>query len=220
MLVYILEDDSSINDLVKYALESSNIKAKGFKNAKELYEALRVQIPNILILDIMLPCEDGFSVLKNIKSNEKTKNIEVILLSALNSESDKVKGLDMGASDYICKPFSILEFLARIRNVLRRIDFSSEIIFKNLKINLKTRNVSINDFEINLTLKEFELLTHLVKNQNMCLKKEDILKEIWGANISSRTLDIHINTLRNKLKDYAKYIITIRGVGYKLSDEN
>ncbi|ULO04114.1 MULTISPECIES: response regulator transcription factor [unclassified Campylobacter] len=219
-LVYVLEDDLSINNLIKYALESSGFKVISLINAKELFSELNNQIPHILVLDIMLPCEDGFSILKKIKSNEKTKAIEVILLSALNQENDKVKGLDLGASDYITKPFSILEFLARIRNILRRIDCNNEIIFKDLKINLKTRIVSINEEEINLTLKEFELLTKLIKNQNICLKKEDLLKEIWGANISSRTLDIHINTLRNKLKDYAKYIITIRGVGYKIAYEN
>ncbi|MBT0883428.1 response regulator transcription factor [Campylobacter sp. RM12640] len=219
-MVYVLEDDLSINNLIKYALESSGFKVISLINAKELFSELNNQIPHILVLDIMLPCEDGFSILKKIKSNEKTKAIEVILLSALNQENDKVKGLDLGASDYITKPFSILEFLARIRNILRRIDCNNEIIFKDLKINLKTRIVSINEEEINLTLKEFELLTKLIKNQNICLKKEDLLKEIWGANISSRTLDIHINTLRNKLKDYAKYIITIRGVGYKIAYEN
>ncbi|WP_250325869.1 MULTISPECIES: response regulator transcription factor [unclassified Campylobacter] len=219
-LVYVLEDDLSINNLIKYALESSGFKVISLINAKELFSELNNQIPHILVLDIMLPCEDGFSILKKIKSNEKTKAIEVILLSALNQENDKVKGLDLGASDYITKPFSILEFLARIRNILRRIDCNNEIIFKDLKINLKTRIVSINEEEISLTLKEFELLTKLIKNQNICLKKEDLLKEIWGANISSRTLDIHINTLRNKLKDYAKYIITIRGVGYKIAYEN
>ncbi|WP_250325179.1 MULTISPECIES: response regulator transcription factor [unclassified Campylobacter] len=219
-LVYVLEDDLSINNLIKYALESSGFKVISLINAKELFSELNNQIPHILVLDIMLPCEDGFSILKKIKSNEKTKAIEVILLSALNQENDKVKGLDLGASDYITKPFSILEFLARIRNILRRIDCNNEIIFKDLKINLKTRIVSINKEEIYLTLKEFELLTKLIKNQNICLKKEDLLKEIWGANISSRTLDIHINTLRNKLKDYAKYIITIRGVGYKIAYEN
>ncbi|MBT0879443.1 response regulator transcription factor [Campylobacter sp. RM12642] len=219
-MVYVLEDDLSINNLIKYALESSGFKVISLINAKELFSELNNQIPHILVLDIMLPCEDGFSILKKIKSNEKTKAIEVILLSALNQENDKVKGLDLGASDYITKPFSILEFLARIRNILRRIDCNNEIIFKDLKINLKTRIVSINEEEISLTLKEFELLTKLIKNQNICLKKEDLLKEIWGANISSRTLDIHINTLRNKLKDYAKYIITIRGVGYKIAYEN
>ncbi|MBT0881214.1 response regulator transcription factor [Campylobacter sp. 2018MI10] len=219
-MVYVLEDDLSINNLIKYALESSGFKVISLINAKELFSELNNQIPHILVLDIMLPCEDGFSILKKIKSNEKTKAIEVILLSALNQENDKVKGLDLGASDYITKPFSILEFLARIRNILRRIDCNNEIIFKDLKINLKTRIVSINKEEIYLTLKEFELLTKLIKNQNICLKKEDLLKEIWGANISSRTLDIHINTLRNKLKDYAKYIITIRGVGYKIAYEN
>lgn len=219
-LLYVLEDDLNINNLIKYALESSGFKVISLINAKELFSELNNQIPHILILDIMLPCEDGFSILKKIKSNEKTKAIEVILLSALNQENDKVKGLDLGASDYITKPFSILEFLARIRNILRRIDCNNEIIFKDLKVNLKTRIVSINEEEISLTLKEFELLTKLIKNQNICLKKEDLLKEIWGANISSRTLDIHINTLRNKLKDYAKYIVTIRGVGYKIAYEN
>lgn len=220
ILVYVLEDDLSINNLIKYALESNGFSVVSLNNAKELFAKLNEQIPHILVLDIMLPCEDGFSVLKKLKSTDKTKAIEVVLLSALSQENDKVKGLDLGASDYISKPFSILEFLARIRNILRRIDCNNELSFKELKIDLKTRSVSINNEEISLTLKEFELLTKLVKNQNICLKKEDLLKEIWGANISSRTLDIHINTLRNKLKDYAKYIITIRGVGYRIANEN
>lgn len=217
-VIYILEDDESINKLLKYALENSDFVVKSFLTYKELKSELDKEIPQILILDIMLGNTSGFDVLKDIKNNEATKTLEVILLSAISNESDKVKGFELGASDYITKPFSVLELIARVKNILKRLDLRVE--FKDIIIDEKSRKAYINESELSLTLKEFELLKYLVKNKKTCISKEELLKNIWGANISSRTLDIHINTLRNKLKDCAKYIITIRGIGYRLDDEN
>lgn len=214
-LIYVLEDDKSINELIVYALKSSDLDAYGFFESCELDKALKTAIPKILVLDIMLPNEDGLSVLKRLKSQSHTKDIEIILLSALDKEFDKVKGLDLGASDYITKPFSVMEFLARIRSVLRRVNVEKIISFKALSIDLQSRSVKLDDEEISLTLKEFELLLTLIKNENQCFSKESLYELIWGGVCVGRTIDIHINTLRAKLKDYAKYIKTIHGVGYR-----
>lgn len=217
-IIYILEDDESINKLLKYALENSGFIVKSFLSFEEFKLELDKEIPQILILDIMLGNISGFEVLKDIKNNQKTAALEVILLSAISSESDKVKGFELGASDYITKPFSVLELIARVKNILKRLDL--RLTFKDLLIDEKSRKAYVKENELLLTLKEFELLKYLVLKQKICISKEELMVNIWGANISSRTLDIHINTLRNKLKDYSKYIITIRGVGYILDDEN
>lgn len=214
--IYVLEDDLDINELIKYALVSNEFEVRCFYEASKLYEALEKEICDILVLDIMLPCEDGFSVLKRLKNDCKTKNIQVLLLSALNNELDKVKGLDLGASDYITKPFSILEFLARIKNILRFIKKERKmIIFDELSIDLDSRIVRINQEIINLTLKEYELLLLFVKNPSQCFSKDNLFELIWGGIYSSRTIDIHINTLRTKLKEYGKCIKTLHKIGYK-----
>lgn len=214
--IYILEDDLSINELIKYALLSKEFEVSSFYEANKLYEALDISIPDILVLDIMLPLEDGFSVLNKIKNNPKFKDIQVLLLSALDSELDKVKGLDLGASDYITKPFSVLEFLARIKNILRYSKKNKNIIkIDDLSIDLDSRLVKIDDEIINLTLKEYELLLLFVKNPNQCFSKDNLFELIWGGVYSSRTIDIHINTLRTKLKNYSKCIKTIHKIGYK-----
>lgn len=213
--IYILEDEKSVNELINYALSNINLNVFSFYNSKELFKALNEQKCDILVLDIMLPNQDGFSVLKELKENANTKDIEVILLSALDSEFNKVKGLDLGASDYITKPFSMLEFIARIKGILRRINKDDVLVFKNLHIDFKTRQVMLNNEDIKLTLKEFELLALLIKNPKKCFSKEELLDCIWKENFKTRTIDIHINTLRAKLKDYAKYIKTIHCVGYR-----
>lgn len=213
--IYVLEDDLSINELINYALKSNEFEVFSFYEPKEFFKALDELVPDILVLDIMLPNESGFSILNKLKNNPKTKDIQVLLLSALSSELDKVKGLDLGASDYITKPFSVLEFLARIRKLIRYIKKDNVIYINDLSIDETSRVVKIANKVINLTLKEYELLLLFVKNQNHCFSKDDLFEIVWGGVYSSRTVDIHINTLRAKLKNYANCIKTIHKIGYR-----
>ena len=221
-MVYVLEDDKAILDIVLYALKSQNIEAKGFSHFMQLESALKDVIPQILVLDCLLPEVSGFEVLQKIKSNPNTKDISVLMLTALNSEMDKVKGLDYGADDYMGKPFGVMEFLARIRAILRRKEVDKpEIIFKNLNYSISNHQVKIGEKPLNLTLKEFELLGLFLKNQERAFSRENILNSIWGHNYGtySRTLDTHIKTLRQKLGDLGHHIQTIRGMGYKFSKD-
>lgn len=223
-MVYILEDDVSILELILYALNSQSIESKGFGTPKDFWDALENEVPNILVLDVMLPDETGFEILKKLKNNPKTKHISVLMLTALNNEVDKVRGLDLGADDYITKPFGMMEFLARIRAILRRVQTDLRDIFclDGLTFSLTAHEVRINNSPIELTLKEFELLGLLLKNLECVLCREELLESIWGYNYTSetRTVDIHIKTLRQKLGIWGSKIKTIRGVGYKLSKEN
>lgn len=222
-MIYILEDDKSILELVIYALKTQNIESKGFSNYSDLFRILKMQQPKIIILDVMLPGISGFEVLERIKSNPKTRNIAVILLTALNNEYEKVKGLDLGADDYITKPFGVMELLARVRAILRRLDDKeNEISFDGLEFSHKKHRVTINGNIIELTLKEFELLGFLLKNIDNTFSRDKLLEEIWGYSYTceSRTLDMHIKTLRQKLGKWGNHIKTIRGIGYKIEKIN
>lgn len=224
-LVFVLEDDANILELVLYALKSQNINAQGFLDIESFKKALKTEIPQVLVLDVMLPNASGFEILKELKANANTKNISVLMLTALNHEIDKVKGLDLGADDYITKPFSVMEFIARIRAILRRISQeqnTENIVLDELELSYKTREVKVCDAIIVLTLKEFELLGFLLKNQNRVFSRDDLLEILWGYSYSgeSRTIDIHIKTLRQKLGIASRFIKTIRGVGYKISKDS
>lgn len=220
-MVYVLEDDESILELILYALKSQNIKALGFKHPDEFSKALSNNKPQIVVLDLMLPSKSGFEITKELKNNPATKSISILILSALNSEMDKVKGLELGADDYIAKPFGVMEFIARIKTIQRRLKPQSQKLeFEGLSMDLIAHNLKINGNFIELTLKEFELLKLLLQNCERVFKRDDILELVWGyAYTSSRTLDIHINTLRSKLGEFGKHIKTIRAVGYKFSKE-
>lgn len=221
-MIYVLEDDNSILELVLYALKSQNLKAKGFSEPLALQEALKQEIPQILILDVMLPCMSGFEILKEIKKNKNTKEIAVLMLSALNGELDKVKGLDFGADDYITKPFGIMELLARIRALLRRKENGKdEIILGDLEYSYSKHSVKLKGKKIVLTLKEFEILGLLLKNVERAFSRDEILEILWGDSFSSesRRVDIHIKTLRQKLGDWGDHIKTIRGLGYQFVRE-
>ncbi|EAL53745.1 response regulator transcription factor [Campylobacter upsaliensis] len=224
-MVFVLEDDANILELVLYALKSQNINAQGFLDIESFKKALKTEIPQVLVLDVMLPNASGFEILKELKANANTKNISVLMLTALNHEIDKVKGLDLGADDYITKPFSVMEFIARIRAILRRISQeqnTENIVLDELELSYKTREVKVCDAIIVLTLKEFELLGFLLKNQNRVFSRDDLLEILWGYSYSgeSRTIDIHIKTLRQKLGIASRFIKTIRGVGYKISKDS
>ena len=221
-MIYVLEDDNSILELILYALKSQNIEAKGFSEPLALQEAIKEEIPQILILDVMLPGISGFEILREIKNSEKTKGIAVLMLSALNSELDKVKGLDYGADDYITKPFGVMEFLARIRALLRRVEAKKdEIIFGELEYSSIKHSVTLRGKKVDLTLKEFEILGLLLKNIQRAFSRDEILEILWGDsyNAESRRVDIHIKTLRQKLGDFGEHIKTIRGIGYQFSRE-
>ena len=221
-MIYVLEDDNSILELVLYALKSQNLKAKGFSEPLALQEALKQEIPQILILDVMLPCMSGFEILKEIKKNKNTKEIAVLMLSALNGELDKVKGLDFGADDYITKPFGIMELLARIRALLRRKENGKdEIILGDLEYSYSKHSIKLKGKKIVLTLKEFEILGLLLKNIERAFSRDEILEILWGDSFSSesRRVDIHIKTLRQKLGDWGDHIKTIRGLGYQFVRE-
>lgn len=220
-MVYVLEDDESILELILYALKSQNISACGFKHPDEFFKALLNNKPKIVVLDLMLPSKNGFEITKELKNNPATKSISILILSALNKQMDKVKGLELGADDYIAKPFGVMEFIARIKTIQRRLKSQNEKLeFRGLSMDLIAHSLKINDNFVELTLKEFELLKLLLQNCERVFKRDDILELVWGyAYTSSRTLDIHINTLRSKLGAFGKHIKTIRAVGYKFSKE-
>lgn len=223
-MVYILEDDESILELILYALNTQSIDAQGFKKPSDFWTALNEQKPLAIVLDVMLPQEDGISILKRLRHNMQTKDIPIMVLTALGSELDKVKGLDSGADDYLSKPFGVMELLARIRVLLRRVKrkVDGDIVIADLNISYSKRTVLLHSVPIVLTLKEFELLYFFANNLDRAFTREELLNELWNYSLSSaetRTVDMHINTLRQKLGDWGKRIKTVRGVGYKLVDK-
>ena len=218
-MVFILEDDESIAELVAYSLKSQHIDSRIFNEAQSLYEALKSEIPQVLVCDIMLPNENGFSVIKKLRENHKTKNIAIIVLSALNAEYDKINGLDLGADDYLTKPFSALELIARVKALMRRnpVKHSNILRHNGLVVAVDSREVSIDGERVDLTPKEFELLVLLFSNRTRAFSKGDLLENIWGYS-NTRTLDIHISSLRAKLGKYGSCIKTIRSVGYRFDE--
>lgn len=220
-MIYYLEDERNIRELIVYTLESSGFHAAGFSSGTELFHAISEEKPDLILLDIMLPKENGLLILKKLKDSMATKNIPVIMVTAKGSEFDKVTGLDMGADDYIAKPFGMMEFIARVRAVLRRSqqkESHSELMYKNLKIRLERHQVFADEKEIALTLKEYELLKYLIENQDIVVTRDQILSRVWGYDFDgeTRTVDVHIRTLRSKLGDCGRYIETVRGVGYRI----
>ena len=220
-MIYCVEDDRGIRELMTYTLNASGIKAEGLKDGKELDEALKKEKPSLITLDIMLPGEDGISILKRLKNDERYRNIPIIIASAKGEEYDKVIGLDLGADDYLAKPFGMMEMVSRIKAVLRRSDTgSNNVILKNGPITLSPDEhiVKVDNCEIELTLKEYELLELFMNNIGLVFTRENLLSSVWGSNFvgESRTIDVHIGTLRNKLGDCGSCIKTLRGVGYKM----
>ncbi len=225
-MIYCVEDDRGIRELMTYTLNASGIKAVGFKDGEELDEALKKEIPDLITLDIMLPKEDGISILKRLKANEKYKNIPIIMASAKGEEYDKVIGLDLGADDYLAKPFGMMEMVSRIKAVLRRsnnvsID-NNTLVNGQILLFQQQHIVKVNNVEIELTLKEYELLELFLNNIGIVFTRENLLSRIWGSNFvgESRTIDVHVGTLRSKLGDCGSCIKTLRGVGYKMEALN
>jgi len=220
--IFIVEDDESIREIVIYALRSAGFGALGFETGEELFVALETKLPSLILLDIMLPKEDGLSVLKKLRKTPNFKKIPVIMLTAKNSEFDKVKGLDTGADDYISKPFGVMELIARVNAVLRRSgeepDKRLEVF--DLSVDHARREVRAANELVKLTYKEYELLYFLMTNAEIVLSRDRILESVWGYDFEgeSRTVDMHVKTLRQKLGVSGKYIKTVRNVGYKLSE--
>lgn len=221
MLIYCIEDDNSIRELVVYSLRNSDYEAIGFDNGELGMNAIKSRKPDLLLLDVMLPDLDGISILKNIRSDPKTKKLPVIMLTAKSTEYDKVLMLDLGADDYVTKPFGMMELISRIKALIRRtnIDDTEDIIYhKNLVLDSKAHTVVVDSNAVDLTLKEFELLHMLLKNIGVVLNRDVILQNIWGYDFDgeTRTVDVHIRTLRSKLNLQEDLIETVRGVGYRI----
>ena len=219
-MIYIVEDDSSIRELEKYALLNSGFTVEGFDNSKELYNALGTNLPALIILDIMLPGEDGLNILKKIRQTPNYKYIPVIMVTAKTSEIDAVKGLDMGADDYITKPFGVMELISRIKAVLRRTQTQkvNTVSLDEITIDEERHIVYINGEQVELTYKEYEILKLLIINKGIVLTRDRLMENIWGYDFEqgNRTVDVHIQSLRKKLGPSGDHIKTIRHVGYKI----
>ena len=219
--IYCVEDDVNIRELIEYTLNASGFSVKGYECAEDFYKALKDSSPSLILLDIMLPDEDGMSILKELKSNSVYADIPVIMLTAKSEQIDKIKALDRGADDYVTKPFDIPELISRIKAVLRRSNKNSSddiLKYKSISIELKSRKVTVDDNEIVLTYKEFEVLYKLILNKGIVMSRDRLMESVWGTDFlgESRTVDVHIRTLRQKLGDAGEYIKTVRNVGYKV----
>lgn len=223
--IYYIEDDGNIRELVIYALKASGFQTVGFENARDFYRGIKSVLPDLILLDVMLPDEDGITVLRKLKKDDKFKRIPVIMLTAKSSEYDKVIGLDQGADDYVTKPFGVMELVSRVKAVLRR---SSESVREDILtigpicLNREKYTVTVDDAPVELTNKEFELLDCLMKNKDLVMTREKLLDTVWNmySECESRTVDVHIGMLRQKLGRAGSMIVTIRGVGYKLESRS
>lgn len=222
-LIYVLEDDDSVRELETYAISGSGYEAVGFAEPKSFYTALEKRKPDLLVIDVMLPGEDGLSITKKLRSNSEYRDMPIIMVTAKDSEMDYVKGLDCGADDYITKPFSVMIFLSRIKALLRRTQKKDErkyYEYKSITLDDKKHKVYSFENEIDLTYKEFEILKYLMLNRGIAVTREQLLNTVWGYDSDSetRTVDSHILTLRKKLGESGALIETIRNVGYKLGE--
>lgn len=220
-MIWCVDDDNAIRDIEVYTLESTGYKARGFSDGAQMFKALHNDKPKLIVLDIMLPGEDGVEILKKLRSNPATRKIPVIMATAKSSEIDKIQSLDLGADDYLVKPFGVMEMVSRIKAVLRRCgedEFEDELSIGGILLNPYTRNVTVDSEKISLTYKEFELLKLFMKNPGIVLSREKLLLEVWGTDFmgETRTVDMHIKTLRKKIGTYSYLIETVIGVGYKL----
>ena len=224
-MIYCVEDDQSIRDLMLYTLNSAGLVASGFPDSKPFWEAMRQETPELIMLDIMLPGEDGISILKELKASPITANIPVIMATAKDSEYDKVIGLDLGADDYLAKPFGMMEMISRIKAVLRRStpkDSNAILMRGGITMNTVKHQVSVDNRPVTLTLKEYELLRTFMENVGKAFSREQLLSSIWGIDFvgETRTVDVHIGTLRTKLGRCGSLITTVRGVGYRMEESN
>lgn len=224
-MIFCVEDDTSSRELMIYTLNSAGFDAKGFPESMEFWKAIETETPELIMLDIMLPGEDGIEILKKLRSKTATKDIPVIMATAKGTEYDKVIGLDTGADDYLVKPFGMMEMVSHIKAVLRRTapkTAKSVLSTGKLSVNLDEHSVFANGEKVMLTLKEFELLRIFVENPGRVFSRDILLEKIWGTEFygETRTVDVHIGTLRTKLGECGEYIETIRGVGYRMEERH
>ena len=224
-MIFCVEDDDSIRELMVYALTSSGFKAAGFADGASFWQAMGPTMPELILLDIMLPGEDGISILRKLRADARTETLPVIMATAKGAEYNKVLGLDAGADDYLVKPFGMLEMVSRVKAVLRRSlpkDQPSPLRCGEIAVDRARHLVTVQGLPVSLTLKEFELLCLFMENPGLVFTRDQLLRSIWGAEFvgESRTVDVHIGTLRTKLGQAGKYIATVRGVGYKLEIES
>ena len=227
-MIFIVEDDENIREMEGYALKNSGYEVKGLADGDALMAALEGEIPELILLDIMLPGDDGLTLLRKIRENERTKNVAIMMVTAKTTELDKVRGLDMGADDYLAKPFGIMELVSRVKALLRRtakpqsapVTDKHDLSFGAIKMDDSSRRVIADGADVDLTYKEYELLKFLLLNANIVMTRDRILSEVWGFDYEgeSRTVDMHIKTLRQKLGDAGSAIKTVRSVGYKLGE--
>lgn len=222
-MIFCVEDDNAIRDLMIYTLNTAGFEAKGFTCGDSLFDTIQAEKPQLIMLDIMLPDKDGISILKKLRTQSATKDIPVIMATAKGTEYDKVIGLDLGADDYLVKPFGMMEMVSRIKAVLRRTSPKEEnkmLKIGNLELNLETYVVLVNTERIQLTLKEYKLLRTFMENPGRVFTRDQLLEMIWGVDYigETRTVDVHIGTLRMKLGECGGYIETVRGVGYRMGE--
>ena len=220
-MIWCVEDDPSIREIEVYALHSTGLEARGFADGAEFWEALEKEQPELVILDVMLPGEDGVAILKRLRADERYRDIPVIMATARSTEFDKVQSLDLGADDYITKPFGMMEMVSRVKAVLRRSQpkqTAALLKLDGLTLDESQHTVTIDGQRITLTYKEYELLRLFLSHPGMAFSREQLLQTVWNTDyaVETRTVDMHIRTLRQKLGDYGRYIETIRGVGYRL----
>ena len=223
-MIYIVEDDNDIREMESYAIKNSGFEVRAFSNGIDFFDAFEQQQPDLVLLDIMLPGEDGLTMLRKIRADGNGGDIPVIMVTAKTSEIDKVKGLDMGADDYITKPFGVMELVSRVKALLRRCEGRQEsktLKYKEITIDDHRRKVTVGNEVCALTYKEYELLKYLVANKDIALTREKLLGKVWGYDFEgeSRTVDMHIKTLRQKLGEAGNYIVTVRHVGYKIGEQ-
>ncbi len=222
-LIYIVEDDPSIQEIEMMALKNSNYMVQAFERACDFYAKIEESVPDLVLLDIMLPDEDGYSIVRRLRADVKTKRIPVIMLTAKTTEMDMVKGLDDGADDYIRKPFSVMELLSRVRALLRRSAEAESVILQvgGIVIDHERHTVTAGGKNVVLTLKEYELLRYLMLNKDIVMTRESLMLHVWGVDFEgeSRTVDMHIKTLRQKLGECGRQIRTVRGVGYTIGSQ-
>lgn len=222
-MIYIVEDDVNIREIEGYALKNSGFEVNCFENSGELYKALDKQIPKLILLDIMLPNEDGLSILATLRKDKRTKSTPIMMVTAKTTEMDKVKGLDLGADDYITKPFGIMELVSRVKALLRRAgttENTSDLSYQDVSMNIEKHSVTVQNENCELTYKEFALLRYLLENQGIVLSRDRIMERVWGFDYEgeTRTVDMHIKTLRQKLGNCGDIIKTVRNVGYKIGE--
>ena len=224
-MIWCVEDDPSIREIEVYALHSTGLEARGFADGAEFWEALEKELPELVILDVMLPGEDGVAILKRMRADERYRDIPVIMATARSTEFDKVQSLDLGADDYITKPFGMMEMVSRVKAVLRRSQPKQTVALlklDGLTLDESQHTVTIDGQRITLTYKEYELLRLFLSHPGMAFSREQLLQTVWNTDyaVETRTVDMHIRTLRQKLGAYGRYIETIRGVGYRLEGKH